>query len=79
MKARAGVTTTLRLPETRSRPKEEKDPLMRTEQTVSEVAQEVLWRQERALAQRTGVSFVKASSSRATQSLLRNCGRTQKT
>jgi hypothetical protein len=33
---------------------------MRAEQTVSEMAQEVLWRQARALAQRTGESFVEA-------------------
>ena len=33
---------------------------MRAGQTVSEVAQEVLWRQARALAQRTGASFVQA-------------------
>jgi hypothetical protein len=33
---------------------------MREEQTVSDVAQEVLWRQARALAQRTGVLFVQA-------------------
>jgi hypothetical protein len=33
---------------------------MRAEQTVSEMAQEVLLRQARALAQRTGESFVEA-------------------
>jgi len=33
---------------------------MRAEQTVSEMAQVVLWRQARALAQRTGESFVEA-------------------
>ena len=33
---------------------------MRAEQTVKEMAQEVLWRQARALAQRTGVPFVEA-------------------
>jgi hypothetical protein len=33
---------------------------MRAEQTVSEMAQEVLFRQARALAQRTGESFVEA-------------------
>src|ERR687897_1471244 len=34
--------------------------LMRAEQTVSEMAQEVLWRQARSLAQRTGGPFVEA-------------------
>ncbi len=33
---------------------------MRAEQTVSEMAQEVLWRQARALAQRSGEPFVEA-------------------
>jgi uncharacterized protein (UPF0305 family) len=33
---------------------------VRAEQTVSEMAQVVLWRQARALAQRTGESFVEA-------------------
>ena len=33
---------------------------MRAEQTVSEMAQEVLWRQARALAQRTGGPLVEA-------------------
>jgi hypothetical protein len=33
---------------------------MRAEQTVSEMAQEVLYRQARALAKRTGESFVEA-------------------
>ena len=33
---------------------------MRAEQTVKEMAQEVLWRQARALAQRTGAPFVEA-------------------
>jgi hypothetical protein len=33
---------------------------MRAEQTVSEMAQEVLWRQARTLTRRTGVSFVEA-------------------
>jgi protein-disulfide isomerase-like protein with CxxC motif len=33
---------------------------MRAEQTVNEMAQVVLWRQARALAQRTGVPFVEA-------------------
>jgi hypothetical protein len=33
---------------------------MRAEQTVSEMAQEVLCRQARAIAQRTGESFVEA-------------------
>jgi hypothetical protein len=33
---------------------------MRAEQTVSEMAQEVLSRQARALAQRTGATFVEA-------------------
>jgi hypothetical protein len=33
---------------------------MRAEQTVYEMAQEVLWRQARALAQRTGEPFVEA-------------------
>ena len=33
---------------------------MRAEQTMSEMAQEVLWRQARALAQRTGEPFVEA-------------------
>ena len=33
---------------------------MRAEQTVKEMAQEVLWRQARALAQRTGKPLVEA-------------------
>ena len=33
---------------------------MRAEQTVKEMAQEVLWRQAMALARRTGVPFVEA-------------------
>ena len=33
---------------------------MRAEQTVNEMAQEVLWRQARALAKRTGEPFVEA-------------------
>jgi hypothetical protein len=33
---------------------------MRAEQTVSEMAQEVLWRQARTLAQRTGEPLVEA-------------------
>ena len=33
---------------------------MRAEQTVNEMAQEVLWRQARALVQRTGEPFVQA-------------------
>jgi hypothetical protein len=33
---------------------------MRAEQTVNEMAQEALWRQARALAQRTGEPFVEA-------------------
>ena len=33
---------------------------MRAEQTVNVMAQEVLWRQARALAKRTGESFVEA-------------------
>ena len=33
---------------------------MRAEQTVSEMAQEVLWRQARALAKRSGEPFVEA-------------------
>jgi len=33
---------------------------MRAEQTVSEMAQEVLWRQARALAQRTGEPLLEA-------------------
>ena len=33
---------------------------MRAEQTVKEMAQEVLWRQARTLAQRTGGPFVEA-------------------
>ena len=33
---------------------------MRAEQTMSEMAQEVLWRQARALAQRTGEPLVEA-------------------
>jgi hypothetical protein len=33
---------------------------MRPEQTVNEMAQEVLWRQARALVQRTGEPFVQA-------------------
>jgi hypothetical protein len=33
---------------------------MRAEQTVKEMAQEVLWRQAMALARRTGGSFVEA-------------------
>ena len=41
LKARAGVTTILRRPPTRSKPKE-KNCLMRAEQTVNEMAQEVL-------------------------------------
>ena len=60
MKVRAGVTTTSRRPATRSRPKEEKDPLLRAGQTVGEVAQEALSRQARALAQRTGEPLVEA-------------------
>ena len=38
----------------------EKDSLMRAEQTVSEMAQEVLSRQARAMARRTGGPFVEA-------------------
>ena len=53
MKVRAGVTTILRRPPTRSKQKE-KDSLMRAEQTVDEMAKEALARQARALAQRTG-------------------------
>src|SRR5215212_1255604 len=52
LKARPGVTTILRRPATSSKPKE-KDSLMRPEQPVNEVAQVVLWRQARALAQQT--------------------------
>ena len=33
---------------------------MRAEQTVKELAQEILWRQARALGQRTGEPFVEA-------------------
>src|SRR5215210_6640538 len=55
-KARAGVTTTLRRPPRRSKPKE-KDSLMRAEQTLVEMAEEVLGRQTRALAKRTGQSL----------------------
>jgi hypothetical protein len=33
---------------------------MRAEQTVSEMAQEVLWKQAKALAQRTGGPFIEA-------------------
>ncbi|HSK82164.1 MAG TPA: hypothetical protein VK902_01990 [Rubrobacter sp.] len=33
---------------------------MRAEQTVNEMAQEVLWRQARALSQRTGQSYASA-------------------
>jgi hypothetical protein len=58
MKARPGVTTIL-WPPTRSKPKE-KNSLMRAEQTVNEMAQVVLWRQARVLAQRTGEPLLEA-------------------
>ena len=59
LKTRAGVTTILRRQATRSKPKE-KDSLMRPEQSVAEMAQEVLCRQARALARRTGQSLAAA-------------------
>src|SRR5215204_4811777 len=58
-KAPAGVTTILRWPPTRSKPKG-KNSLMRAEQTVNEMAQVVLWRQAKAQSQRTGEPLVES-------------------